>query len=238
MDKAPYLREEMGHFLSVRLCGFEAGHVDREAVLNVGFDETLVGFVDLLDVDDFDVGGDVVFVAEVEHLLSFCDAANGRAGDGFAAEDEADGGKRQRLLGDADETEVAVAAEQLDEGVDVVVGGDAVENEVEATGVFARLVGVFEITTSSAPRRSASSTLFGEVVKTTVCAPSAFANLTPMWPRPPRPTMPTFLPVVTPQWWSGEYVVMPAQSSGAAASRSRFFGMERTKRSSTTMESE
>src|ERR1017187_2187049 len=36
-----------------------------------------------------------------------------------------------------------------------------------------------------------------------------------MWPRPPRPTTPTFLPFVTPQWRIGEYVVIPAQRSGA-----------------------
>ncbi len=44
----------------------------------------------------------------------------------------------------------------------------------------------------------------GEVVKTTTWAPKAWANLTPMWPRPPRPTTPTFLPLVTPQWRIGE----------------------------------
>ena len=95
-----------------------------------------------------------------------------------------------------------------------------------------------ETTTSSAPRRSASSFLFGEVVKTTTCAPNAWANFTPMWPSPPRPTTPTFLPLVTPQWRSGEYVVIPAQSSGAAPARSRLAGTRRTKRSSTTMLSE
>ncbi len=37
-----------------------------------------------------------------------------------------------------------------------------------------------------------------------------------MWPSPPRPTTPTFLPLVTPQWRIGEYVVIPAHRSGAA----------------------
>src|SRR5271166_5574977 len=61
-----------------------------------------------------------------------------------------------------------------------------------------------ETTTSSAPSRSASSFFLGEVVKTTVFAPNARANFTPMWPRPPRPTTPTFLPLVTPQRHMGE----------------------------------
>src|SRR5258705_345678 len=60
-----------------------------------------------------------------------------------------------------------------------------------------------ETTTSSAPRRRASSFLLGDVVNSTTWAPRACANLTPMWPSPPRPATPTFLPLVTPQWCMG-----------------------------------
>ncbi len=49
---------------------------------------------------------------------------------------------RERLLRCADEGEVAVAAEQVDIGVDVVLGGDGVEDEVEAAGVLLHLVGI------------------------------------------------------------------------------------------------
>ena len=45
------------------LVRFEGGHVDGEAVLHVGLKQSLVGLVDLLDRDDFDVGGDVVLTA-------------------------------------------------------------------------------------------------------------------------------------------------------------------------------
>src|SRR5260370_5844633 len=96
----------------------------------------------------------------------------------------------------------------------------------------------FEITTSSAPSRRASSTLFGEVVNCTTCAPNAWANLTPMWPRPPSPTIPTFCPGPTFQWRSGEYVVMPAHNSGAVAAGSRLSGTFSTYDSSTTILSE
>ncbi len=53
------------------LLGFEGGHVDGEAVLHIGLEQPLVGFVDFLDGDDLNVGGDVVLAAEIEHLLSF-----------------------------------------------------------------------------------------------------------------------------------------------------------------------
>ena len=46
--------------------------------------QPLVGFVDLLDGDDFDIGGDVVLAAEVEHLLGLGDAADERAGEAAA----------------------------------------------------------------------------------------------------------------------------------------------------------
>ena len=107
-----------------RLFGLEGRHVDGEAVLHVGLEQPLVGFVDLLDGDDFDVGGDVVLAAEVEHLLRLGDAADGRAGEAAAAQDEAEGGDRQRLRRGTDEGQVAVAAEQVEVGVDVVLGGD------------------------------------------------------------------------------------------------------------------
>ena len=80
--------------------------------------------------------------AEVEHLLGLGDAADGRAGEAAASEDEAEGRDGQRLLGRADQGDVAVAREQVDVGVDVVLGGDAVEDEVEAAGVLLHLVGV------------------------------------------------------------------------------------------------
>ena len=50
--------------------------------------------------------------------------------------------------------------------------------------------------------------------------------------------MPTFLPSVAPQCRSGEYVVIPAHSSGATAGRFTFGDRCSTNRSSTTMDFE
>ena len=50
---------------------FERRHVDGEAVLYVGLQQPVIGFVHLLDGDDLDVGRDVMFAAEVEHFLGF-----------------------------------------------------------------------------------------------------------------------------------------------------------------------
>jgi hypothetical protein len=51
-------------------------------------------------------------------------------------------GEPERLLRRADGGHVSVAAERVDVGVDVVDGGDGVEDEVEAAGVLPHLVGV------------------------------------------------------------------------------------------------
>src|SRR5580698_8677389 len=75
--------------LLIELCfTFQRGHIDHEAIFYVGLQEPVIGVVDLLDGDDFDVGGDVVFAAEVEHLLSFGDASDRRAGETAAAEEK------------------------------------------------------------------------------------------------------------------------------------------------------
>ena len=55
-------------------------------------------------------------------------------------------------------------------------------------------------------------------------APMALAILTAMWPSPPSPTTPTESPSSTSKYRSGEKVVIPAHSSGAAAAGSRPFG--------------
>ena len=79
----------------------------------------LVG-IDFLDRNDFDVGGDVVGTAEVEHLLGFPDAADVRAGEAAAPHDEAKRREREGLRGSTNQGEVAIAARQIDIGVDEI----------------------------------------------------------------------------------------------------------------------
>src|SRR5207247_9995874 len=95
-------------FLSLR---FERSHVDRETVLYIGPEQSLIGFVDFLDGDDFNVGSDVVGAAKVEHLLRFWDAANHRAGETAPPANETERSDTQRLRGSADKRKVTVHAE-------------------------------------------------------------------------------------------------------------------------------
>src|ERR1035441_2306827 len=58
------------------LLRFERSHVDREAVLHIGPEQSLVGFVDLLDRDHLNIRREVVRSAKVQHLLGLGDAAD------------------------------------------------------------------------------------------------------------------------------------------------------------------
>ena len=108
--------------VSSRSLGLERGHVDGEAVFDIGLGHAVVSFVNLLDGDDFNVSGDVVLAAEVEHFLGLGDAADGRARQAAASQEEGEGGDRVGLLGRADDGQVAVNFEQVEISVDVVRG--------------------------------------------------------------------------------------------------------------------
>src|SRR5262245_66410421 len=80
--------------------------------------------------------------AKIQHLLGFGDAANWRTGEASTSEYKAEGSDGERLFRRADEGDVAIAAEQVDVGVDVVIGADRGENEIEAAGVLLHFVAV------------------------------------------------------------------------------------------------
>src|SRR6266513_2235396 len=127
------------NLLSLR---FQRSHVDRKAVLHVRLQQSLVGFVDLLNRNDFDLGGDVVFAAEIEHLLGFRNAANTGPGKTATPHDQAECRDIQWFCGSTDQRKITINAEQIDIGVDVVIGRNGVDDEVEATGVVFHFVGV------------------------------------------------------------------------------------------------
>src|ERR1700736_1006824 len=95
----------------LRSFGLERSHVDREAVLHVRLEQSLVSLVDFLDRNDFDIGRDVMLAAKIEHLLGFGDATDGRAGETAAPHDEAKRRNGEGLRRSADKCKIAVDAE-------------------------------------------------------------------------------------------------------------------------------
>jgi hypothetical protein len=89
-----------------------------------------------LDGDHFNVGGNAVLTAEVEHFLGLGDAADERAGQAASAEDQSERRDGERLLGSTDEGQIAARNQQNEVSRDIVVGGDAIEDEVKRTGML------------------------------------------------------------------------------------------------------
>ncbi len=123
--------------------GLEGLAVEDEAILHIAFDDAGVGLFEAVVADEFDLRDDVLFGAVVEHVLGLFHAADHGAGERAAVGDEGEGRGGDGLLGEADEAESAVEAEEAEVGVDVVGSGDAVEDEVEAAGVFGHGGSVF-----------------------------------------------------------------------------------------------
>jgi len=71
-----------------------------------------------------------VLPTELEHLLGFPDAANQVAAEISPAKDEAADLNGERFSGHAHLREGAVAFQEKEAGVDVVLGGDGVEDEL------------------------------------------------------------------------------------------------------------
>ena len=86
---------------------------------------------------------------------------------------------------------------------------------------------------AEAPKRRASASLERPWEITLTSAPMAAASFTPTCPRPPIPTMATRVPGPAPYRRSGEYMVIPAHSRGAAASKGIWSGMRQAKSSET-----
>ncbi len=117
-------------------------HIDNEAVLHVALDDPVIGFVDLLDRDHLDVADDAVLGAEIEHLLGLRDATNERTREMTPREDHAEGMERQRLFRHTDDNKITVELEHLEIGVDVMFGGNGIEDEIEAGRMLLHLVRV------------------------------------------------------------------------------------------------
>ena len=82
-----------------------------------------------------------MLAAEIEHLLGFGDADVG-TGKTAAAHDQRESGHGQRFRRSTDNREIAVATQQAEISVDVMIGGNGVEDEIEALIVLLHFVGI------------------------------------------------------------------------------------------------
>ena len=72
------------------LLGLERSHIDGEAVLYIRLEQSVTRFIDLLNGDNFYIGGDVVLHAKIEHLLDFGNPAAVGFGDIASPQDQSE----------------------------------------------------------------------------------------------------------------------------------------------------
>jgi hypothetical protein len=77
--------------------------IDDEPKSHIPLDHSLVGFVHLLDRNDFNIGFDAVRGTEIEHLLGFSDTADHRPSNAAAMQNEREGLQWRRLIRSPDE---------------------------------------------------------------------------------------------------------------------------------------
>ena len=119
-------------------------------------------------------------------------------------EEQAANGDGQRRGRRAYHGERPIQFEQIEVRIHVMLGGNRIENEVEAARMFLHLRFVLrDHNFVGAEAQRVGSFVRGGREQHHI-APKAFANFTPMCPSPPSPTMPTFWPLPTFQWRSGE----------------------------------
>src|SRR6266496_999374 len=111
-------------------------HINHKAVFHIALGQAVVGLVDVLNLDQFYVGGDAVLGAEIQHLLRFANASDGGASQTVPSKQQIEGSHRSRLFGRAYQRHGAIKLKERQVSVEVVLGGSCVENEVEAGGVL------------------------------------------------------------------------------------------------------
>ena len=105
--------------------------VDGESVSDVALDSTVVGLVDVVGLDHFHIGVDLVLRAEVKHLLSLLNATDEGANEGLPADNDTKSGDGEGRRRRTNKDELTVDSNSGQERIDVVVGADGVHNTVE-----------------------------------------------------------------------------------------------------------
>src|SRR5258706_795832 len=121
----------------------QSGHIDDKTIFYITLEQPIVGLVDLLNGDQFDVRGNSILGAEVQHLLRFPDTADGGAGQAAALHNQIEASDWGRLLRGAHQRHGAVKLQQPEIRIQVVFGRDRVEDKVETFRMFFHLGVIF-----------------------------------------------------------------------------------------------
>jgi hypothetical protein len=57
---------------------FSEGHINHKAVFHITFPHAFIRFINILNLNHFDIGSDAMFATEIKHFLGLSDAADER----------------------------------------------------------------------------------------------------------------------------------------------------------------
>src|SRR2546427_7455672 len=129
LDAAPSRVNELSQLLLQEPL-LQRRHINHEAVLHIALRQPFIGLVNVLNFDQFNVRGDAVLGAEIEHLLRFANASNGGTRQTVSPNYQIEGSHWSGFLRRAYQRHGAVELKKWQVRVEVVFGGCGVENEV------------------------------------------------------------------------------------------------------------
>ena len=119
--------------------GSELCAIDHESVLHVPFERSLVGLVDLVRRDHFNVARDAILSAVIEHLLGLVNASNQGAHDLAVPENQGERAEVQRLGGGAHQNQSPLWLQAVQRSIDVMFGRNRVEDRIVPVRQFLEL---------------------------------------------------------------------------------------------------
>lgn len=99
----------------------QRAHIDHEAIAHLAGDKTVIGGIHLLDRNDFHICGELVFAADVEHLLCLHNPADQRSDQSPSAHDQGKGAELRGLIRNPDQNHGAVGLQQFQ--IDIQIMG-------------------------------------------------------------------------------------------------------------------
>src|ERR1700730_8614861 len=121
---------------------FDRRDINHKAVLYIALRQPFIGLVNILNLYQFNVGSDAVVGAEIQHLLSFANTSDGRTSQTVSPYYQIEGSHWSGFFRRAHQRHGAILLKERKVSIEVMVGGNCIQDEVETGGVFLHLLRV------------------------------------------------------------------------------------------------
>src|SRR4051794_33215067 len=122
----------IGH-CSLLIASPQCRHIDYESIPHIALQHAFVGLIHFLNRDQLDVARDLVFRAEVQHLLYLANTTYLRSCQTSPSTCEGESANRNVFLRKTDYYQRAINSQQLEIGIPVNLRGDRIDDQVEVS---------------------------------------------------------------------------------------------------------